>query len=102
MAEKGEAELRNVLVANTTLVPIRVYKLIGDDKDQVVDMLGRYGRRESDGWFIPNIQDLLFDMDMALSSHPMAPIVYPSNEPSAEEIDMMMFGGPGAYKHRVG
>ena len=66
-ADRGEGELRQVLAQDTTLRVVRAYKIGGDDKEIVMDCLNHFGRQEAEGWFIPNINDLLFELDNRLT-----------------------------------
>lgn len=101
-AEKGEVELSQVLVAQRQLVPVRVYKMLNADKDAVIELIGKFGRREADGWFIPRVNDLLFELDMALARHAIPHLDYPSQAVSEDEISEMMFSQPGVYGQKVG
>lgn len=95
-AENGEAQLINILGQHKDLVVIRVYTMENDLKEQVIALLSRHGRDEGDGWFIPNVNNLLFDLDMVLLQHRM---VVPPRKVVVEFTEEML--APG-HNHIVG
>ena len=65
-AEKGESELRSRLNKDKELKVVRCYRIENDYKEQMMNLINQYGRNEGDGWFIPLINSLLFELDMIL------------------------------------
>ncbi len=110
-AEKGEAQLRSVLERSKGLVPARIYRLMNDEKEEVLGLINKYGKKESqdgptipnigDGLFIPAINDLLFELDMSLVTYRMN-LTRHDEGMSPEFVEQMMLMSPGIYKHRVG
>lgn len=65
-AEKGEAELKQILDASKDLRVVRVYAMPNDVKEEVFAVVNTLGRREDDGWFVPLIGNLLYELDLML------------------------------------
>lgn len=106
-AEKGEVELLSILARARELVPVRVYKMINDEKETVMNLVNKFRRDNKDdvfiprddgrGIFIPDIGELLFELDMILTPHLLRSIP----EPPEEEITDDMLFPPSVYKKRV-
>ena len=62
-AELGITELRQVLARHGDLRVVRCYRLDNELKSEALAVFSRYGRDEGDGWFVPNINDVLFELD---------------------------------------
>jgi hypothetical protein len=62
-AEQGEAQLLNILKQAGDLRVVRCYKMDNELKEKVHELLAQYGRDEGDGWFIPNVNNVLFELD---------------------------------------
>lgn len=99
-AEKGEAQLRSIMERSRGLIPVRIYRLLNDEKEEVLELITKYGKRDTDGWFIPKINDMLFDMDMNLTIYKMN-LTQQKEVVSPEDVEEMMLMSPGIYKHRV-
>jgi hypothetical protein len=65
-ADQGEAQLVRILGEQRDLRMIRCYKMDADVKEQVVAIIGQYGRDDGDGWFIPNVNNVVFELDQLL------------------------------------
>lgn len=99
-ADKGEAELLAKLGRARDLVPIRTYKIAPDQKDMVLALLNRYGRDDGEGYFIPLINDLIFELDMNLTPHLLRSAPTYANTEMDEDVDALLFGDK-AHKHIV-
>lgn len=66
-AEKGEAEFLQILRSEPDLRTVRCYKIDNELKEKVLETINLYGRDEGDGWFIPNVNDVLFELDQILT-----------------------------------
>lgn len=64
-AEHGSEELKQILVHNG-LKPLRVYKITEGEKEIAMEIVLRYGDNRDGLWYVPRINDLLFDFDMTL------------------------------------
>ncbi len=98
-ADKGESQMLSMLSKARDLVPVRVYKLANDEKEIVLNLLNRYGRDDGEGYFIPLINDLIFELDMILTPHVLRPSAPSAPEPE-ENVDDMLFG-ESAYRKFV-
>lgn len=101
-AENGEAELLSMLQRARDLVCVRIYKLPNECKEQVMETVKRFTPKNQQGSYegvlIPQISDLLFELDMMLITHHMKPI-----EHKAIEVDVDGFMFPDhVYRHRIG
>lgn len=65
-AEHGEAELRAILDANPQLKTLRMYKMLAEDKEAVFGVVNAFGRQEDNNWYIPRLNDFVFELDMML------------------------------------
>lgn len=75
-AEQGEAQLVRILNDQRDLRCVRVYRMDNEFKDKVHEVLAQYGRDEGDGWFIPNVNNVVFELDAILEVYrPPAPKV---------------------------
>lgn len=65
-AEKGESELRSTLSRDKELRVVKCYRMENEYKEQVLAVINKWGRNEGDGWFVPNINNVLFELDQLL------------------------------------
>ncbi len=65
-AEKGESELRSILKRDTELKVVKCYKMENEYKEQVMEVVKRWGRNDGNGWFVPNVNNILFELDAIL------------------------------------
>jgi RecB family endonuclease NucS len=63
-AEHGETELREIIDKNPQLKVLRMYKLCAEDKELAFQIVAAYGREDDGTWYIPRLNDMVFDLDM--------------------------------------
>lgn len=101
-ADQGEAQLLNILNQHREIVPVRIYKIDLEFKDQLFEMISRYGRNDGDGWFVPRVAELLFELDMNLTIHKMSQPVQPEPPVDPEFVTAMQLMGDAVYRNKVG
>lgn len=68
-AEQGPTELLRILKEHEDLVVVRCYRMDNELKEKVYELISAYGRDEGDGWFIPNVNNVLFELDGMLTPY---------------------------------
>lgn len=66
-AEKGMSELRSTLSRDQELRVVRCYRMDNDYKEEVLRVINTWARKEDGGWFCPNVNNILFELDGILS-----------------------------------
>jgi hypothetical protein len=65
-AEKGEAEFVSIYNQQRDLELVRCYRIDNELKEKVYELVKIFGKDEGDGYFIPNVNNLLFELDQIL------------------------------------
>ena len=63
---EGEGEIIDAFNRDMSLRMVKCYNLPKQDRELVYSLLNKHGRNNGDFWFIPNVSNLIFELDQML------------------------------------